>query len=75
METGYNVSPAVVEVLRRTGFPLDTLEEQGFPHLAALVRRAIEEAGEEAVGDPLQPVERASEHPAPREAPALRVVR
>lgn len=70
-----HVSPAVIEVLRQTGFPPDNLEAAGFPALARLLRRAMKEAGHQPIADPLDTVERAPDHAASREGVAARLVR
>lgn len=70
-----HVSPAVIEVLRQTGFPPDNLEAAGFPAMARLLRRAMKEAGHQPITDPLDTVQAPFDHAAPREGAAARLVR
>lgn len=70
-----HVSHPLAEVLERVGISLDELDALGYPRVAAAIRRELAVRGEDAVRDPLQPIEDAADHAAPREAPTLRLVR
>lgn len=71
-EPRYNVSPAIIEVLRRANYPVEKLEAQGLKEMAKHLRRAIAEAGEGSVSEGLEARPDVAE---PYETPRLRVVR
>lgn len=70
-----HVSHPLAEVLERVGISLDELDALGYPRVAAAIRRELAVHGEDALGDPLQPVECPPDHAAPSERPPLRIVR
>lgn len=62
-----HVSRPLADVLERIGISVQGISEAGYPCLAALVRRAIEEAGEAT--------EPGTDEPEPYEPPRLRILR
>lgn len=72
-----HISYALARVLKSAGFSpaaFAKLEKEA-PAVARLIKGRAEEVMQQPVDLPLEPVEDAADHAAPREAPTLRLVR